>query len=140
MKVKTKDLSGAALDYAVATCEGLPLRLDPMGFRRDAPKSSQAGWWVWDEKPGVLKMVTQLVGKDYSPSTNWAQGGPIIEIKRIDVISDPNGSAGWMGRNYVDWREVQRFGATPLEAAMRCYVSATYGEELDIPDELMEKA
>ncbi len=72
----------------------------------------------------------------FTPSTNWAQGGALIERERIDVISDPNGTAGWLGRNYVNQTIVALYGPTPLVAAMRCLVASRLGDEVEIPDEL----
>jgi hypothetical protein len=53
MPMKTSELTGAALDWAVAKCEGVLMRWE---------RSTH------DEAP-----------LEYSPSTDWAQGGPIIE-------------------------------------------------------------
>ena len=36
-------------------------------------------------------------------------------------------------------REVVMQAATPLIAAMRCYVASKLGEEVDVPDELITK-
>ena len=99
--MKTSELTGAALDWAVAKCEGY--RLD-------------------------------LVPEDgYTPSTDWAQGGPIIEREVIDLVS-PLGcpTTSWVasrGRIYAN-------GPTPLMAAMRCYVASKLGDEVEVPDEL----
>ena len=51
--MKTSEMTGAALDWAVAKCEG--------------KKDTDFGWW-WD---------------DFKPSTDWAHGGPIIEREGI---------------------------------------------------------
>ena len=51
--MKTSELQGAALDWAVAKGEK---------------------HMVWTDEP--LRLPT---GEPYSPSTDWAQGGPIIE-------------------------------------------------------------
>jgi hypothetical protein len=53
MKVKVSELQGAALDWAVAKCKGM------------VPNST----------------ILQKFFKEYTfkPSTDWAQGGPIIE-------------------------------------------------------------
>jgi hypothetical protein len=65
-------------------------------------------------------------------STDWAEGGLIIEQERIDVRWQPlqNGS-------FV-WRTILADGSTPLIAAMRCYVALNLGDEVDVPDELMD--
>jgi len=69
----------------------------------------------------------------WSPSTDWGQGGPIIERECIDIeftdkphkrpaccatINSPDDGAG-VG-----------YGATPLIAAMRAFVMATFGSEV----------
>jgi len=85
-------------------------------------------------------------GKTYQPSTNWAQGGPIIEREGIDVSCVNTGlwSAKWWANNSgMVKNPAQRFkqniqtdGPTPLIAAMRCYVASKLGDEIDIPEEL----
>jgi hypothetical protein len=53
--MKTSELTGAALDWAVAKCEGKVFDLSPDGYYT------------------------------YKPSRNWALGGPIIERERINL-------------------------------------------------------
>ena len=102
MKINTSELTGAALDWAVARCEG-----------------------------GVGG--NQLLGAWYAPSTNWSQGGPIIERAHIGLWSEGydweakiNSSGQWL----AEWDEY------PLIAAMRCYVASKMGDEVEIPEEL----
>ncbi len=71
-------------------------------------------------------------------STDWAQGGPIIEREWLDVTPWPNESD-----EDLRWQCVQHdstdclcFGPTPLIAAMRCYVASKLGDEVEIPEEL----
>ena len=74
-------------------------------------------------------------------STSWAQGGPIIEREGITI--DSFESHHWQ-RSFAtkvlkdEKRVIQGNGPTPLIAAMRCYVAATLGEEVDIPEELVK--
>lgn len=110
--MRTSDLVGAALDWVVAKCEGYETLMHR----------------------GELN--TLFTDNGWKPSTNWAQGGPIIERERIDCISDPNGSAGWLGRNYVNQKIIALYGSTPLIAAMRCYVASKLGDEIEIPEGL----
>ncbi len=142
MKIKTSELTGAALDWAVAKCEGLPLKLDPMGFRKDAPTSMQAGWWVWDgegQNQVIGHRKTRRSEEDgYSPSSDWAQGGPIIEREGIDICASTRG--GWIATLLVDCEDcevVRGEGETPLIAAMRCYVASRLGNEVDVPEGLV---
>lgn len=109
--MKTSELTGNALDWAVAKCEG----------------------WI-DDCNGWLYQATIKDVEDghYKPSTNWAQGGPIIERERIAV---------WFSKG--DWKSQMRdtsakmHGDTPLIASMRCYVASKLGDEVEIPDELL---
>jgi hypothetical protein len=119
---KTSELTGAALDWAVAKCEG--------------PNSVAACYYDEDDLPMCRDEAQHM---EWQPSTNWAQGGPIIERERIDVNSKINA-----GDDIDEWRAVKgigaktkaRYGPTPLIAAMRCYVASKLGDEVEIPEEL----
>ena len=90
--------------------------------------------------------MTKALG-EYKPvsvpaySTDWAQGGPIIERERIDVFwqSHQHAWVGSMSRgsNKIGFRHLQ-YGNTPLIAAMRCYVASKLGDEVDVPTELTQ--
>ncbi len=69
-------------------------------------------------------------------STDWAQGGPIIEREQINIrVSTVGGE--WVGFTDNGWGvEGWSTGQTPLIAAMRCYVAAKLGDDINIPDEL----
>ena len=99
--MKTSELTGAALDWAVAKCEGISVR---NGFDDNCPEYS----------------------------TDWAQGGPIIERERIEIVFN-----GEVWDAYDHLRHIPEEGSTPLIAAMRCYVAATLGVEVDVPAELL---
>jgi len=73
----------------------------------------------------------------YTPSTDWAQGGPIIEREKISIELKPHGY--WMASyqyNYADEKRFLTLGDTPLIAAMRCYVASKLGDEVGIPGEI----
>jgi hypothetical protein len=64
-------------------------------------------------------------------SEDWALAGPIIEHEKIDLQF----SGVWMAeimelRGNVNYVKASAYGPTPLIAAMRCYVSSVYGEEV----------
>lgn len=67
-------------------------------------------------------------------STNWAQGGPIIERECIDLYH----SGTWSAEMVQGEDVIHTEGSTPLIAAMRCYVASQLGDEVDIPNELVE--
>jgi len=130
MKVKTQQLLGAALDWAVAKCEGVD--------------SAAACYYDTDGTPVRLDEAEHA---EWQPTTNWAQGGPIIEREKLCLLFDvendcENDPPGWLAEKEVgpliDGNYLQVFGATPLIAALRCYVASKLGDELEVPDELLK--
>ena len=67
-------------------------------------------------------------------STDWAEGGPIIERERIDIYG--YGGDAWGAEDNLRARQ---YGDTPLVAAMRCYVASKLGEEIDVPEALLNQ-
>ena len=117
--MKTSELTGAALDWAVAKCE---------------PDDTLAIYF--DESTGEpLCHDDWPNNQEYKPSTDWAQGGPIIEREEISV-NWANGQ--WQAHtvNEQDEYEQIEYGPTPLIAAMRCYVASKLGDTVDVPAEL----
>lgn len=116
MKHKISELEGALLDAAVADAMGVP-------------------FWA----PGKIDDHAYMLGDEttepvlWRPSTDWRQGGEIIERERISVqmVATPN----WRAFT-VDAGGVVRgrsAGPTPLVAAMRAYVASRFGEEVELP-------
>ena len=68
-------------------------------------------------------------------STDWAQGGPIIERERISFVSPNEVIDEWEAIHPTQMHN-ESYGPTPLIAAMRCYVASKLGDEVDVPDEL----
>ena len=106
--MKVVDAIGAQLDWMVAKCEG-------------------------DEfvaAPGVNGIGMEYEATRYS--TNWAQGGAIVEREGISIY-----------RMTSDWSAAYnpsgaaQDGPTPLIAAMRCLVAAKLSDEVEVPDELL---
>lgn len=112
-KVKVSELTGAALDWAVAKCEGV-----------------ERTW-------GRSRLKPYEYYKGHAYSSDWAQGGPIIERERIGI--EPWGAGmQWLAQTYNKAGRVlfRQYGLTPLIAAMRCYVASKLGSEIEIPEEL----
>jgi hypothetical protein len=113
--MKTSELMGSKLDWAVATA----LHLNITG----------------------VTSVVYVNRKVFIPSVYWEQGGPIIESERIDVLGMVRGEAGpWTAclrkkDEAPPWRHITE-GPTPLIAAMRCFVASRLGDTVDIPEEL----
>lgn len=120
MKVKTSDLIGPALDWAVARVENLQ---------------------VYTTESGIVRVLLNNLVKVWMPCEDWAQGGPIIDqltrrglrihgmkcrygTDETSVNVDVNGHYAMSGPNI-------------LIAAMRCYVASRLGDEVEIPKELL---
>jgi hypothetical protein len=124
MKIKTNELIDNTLDWAVAKCEGLLL---PDGGNLQ----------IFNKQ---LRAHPAKLGTLYTPSTDWAQGGPIIEREWLDITPWPNESdeeLQWQCKQH-DSIDCVAFGPTPLIAAMRCYVASKLGDEVEIPEELCQ--
>ncbi len=109
--MKTSELIGPALDWAVAKCESEVLGEDLFGL-----------------KPII---AAPLFVQNYKPSTDWSQGGPIIEREKITLVVYWNGL--WVAEPEEAFESV---GETPLVAAMRSFVKSKLGDEVYIPEEL----
>lgn len=124
--MKTAELIGPALDWAVAECEGYVIEWDDV-FED-----------YWLEHGDVRH--TRL--GNYSPSTHWSQGGPIIERECIATYASgacsvaPKNPDYWVAEILDTEEMITQYGPTPLIAAMRCYCCAKLGDEIDIPEEL----
>jgi len=121
VEMKTSELTGPALDWAVAQCEGVA---------------------VEHINDGINRCLLMSMGGRYTPSTDWSQGGPIVERERISVCTEfaTDEWAAWSPAPTLDNAELQRafgYGPTPLIAAMRCYVASKLGDNVDIPEELL---
>ena len=123
MKIKTSNLIGRALDWAVAKCEGYEVDHDFTLAGIFMP-----GWFVQMGSNYWKPLET------YTPSTNWSQGGPIIEQEKIKL--DPR-KGQWEA---TIWNEAEMqnpaYGPMILIAAMRCYCCAKLGDEVEVPDQL----
>jgi hypothetical protein len=129
-EMKTSELTGAALDWAVAQCEGYR---GVESLTKPDPLDDGALEHRWL--------------REYSPSTNWAHGGPLIEREGISVMLSFRDSyaegadakpSGWCARKYQYGvlNEPLSHGPAPLIAAMRCYVASKLGDEVDVPEAL----
>jgi hypothetical protein len=148
--IRTSQLTGAVLDWAVATCEQIAIHIGNGGrITLDREKNPDIRCGEVAAQFGV-----------YSPSTLPEQGKPIIEREGIILVNKPNGEwhaikdtriddrHHWEKNRFTDPTSHQRksrpdqflficAAATPLLAAMRCHVAARLGDEIAVPDELL---
>lgn len=112
MKVKTSELGGRALDWAVWATEKDRRTIQPRkGYTLNIPKFS----------------------------SDWNKCGPLIGLYKVSVTEC---SESWIASIMSDYdREMYaglEQGGSPSIAICRAVVSAKLGDEVEIPDELME--
>jgi hypothetical protein len=127
MRIKTSELSGIQLDWAVAKCEGY------FSTNGQVPE-------YWESPEGVTHFL-KMRNADWHPvhwtlaSIDWAEMGSIIEQNMISIA--PALHEGWEASPWPIDPNALAWGDTPLEAAARCYVASKLGDVVDIPEELV---
>jgi hypothetical protein len=104
--MKASDLTGRALNWAVATCEGY--KGQPEWVARQSNASID-----WDQGGPIIEREGIGFRRGYS---------------------DESGFNGWVAQRWAQDTTVFEEGPTPLIAAMRCYVASKLGDEVDVPD------
>jgi len=146
--IRTNELTGAALDWAVAKCENfdtrnnyrvwVTLENEQVEFDCCADDWEHAYEQAQEAYPDGKIAATDELSK-YTPSTDWAQGGPIIERERISTAYEPSmiydDTCRWKAISAISDNE-HFYGPTLMIAAMRCYVASKLGDEIEIPEEL----
>jgi hypothetical protein len=115
--VSVSELTGAALDWCVAMSIGLVAALynsnDIEYFKDDI----------------------QVYEDGFSPSTNWTQGGPLIDKYHVFLEKFPQSQ--WLAKAYDDeWCRGKSEGPTALIAICRAVVTLKLGKTVEIPEEL----
>lgn len=145
--IKVNDAEGIILDWLAAKCAG---------YLHERP----SGWTVVLPVAGVetTEPVYLPFPKSFSPSTRWAQGGPIKEREGIAtrrskgkwyaMLSDDLGDgerAQWclytfrgVPKGASTSRRCRFEGETELQAAMRCFCCSKLGDIVDVPEELCQ--
>ena len=127
MKIKVQDLTKLQLNWAVATSEEHPKAIDTSGL--DGPVV------ICGFKQKMLHSNRE--GQEwiaYQPSSNWTQGGPIIERENIQwLFGTNNGKRVVIASKFGNCFQ-HSLGPTQLIAAMRCFVENRLGSEVEIPD------
>lgn len=114
MKVKTSELNGTQLDYAVAVSVNVG---EPISH-------------ITSETSFV-----ELKGKHFSPSVSWEQCGPLIEKHSLSLTGSGKINIAVVR---VACGCITQYGDTLLIAFCRALTAAKLGDEVDIPDELID--
>jgi hypothetical protein len=127
VEVKTSDLEfGAALDWAVAQVEKVNVTVN----------GSFSEKVFIGSKKGLIKDL-------YKPSTDWSQGGPLIEKYQLDLTFERKGLVYAYpckddGLPILQSEVYGSFGPTHLVAACRAIVAAKLGDTVSVPAELVK--
>ena len=134
MKVQTSELTGPALNWAVAVVKGI----NPEHIYIQGSGKWQRIYRRLITEEGNLTGRYQT-GPELQFSEMWEAGGPIIEREKIGLVYYPDVNCvthevmpKWIGSIVIH----SVTGPTPLIAAMRCFVLSRLGDEVDIPEEL----
>lgn len=130
IEVKTAELIGPALDWAV----GYSVRDEEYISGHFA--GSREAW-----------AIDWIRSSSYSPSTEWAQGGPLINKYQVALV--PEAHDGLEGTETSDrWYANVYYNAgeeyttdhcdTALIAACRAVVATAFGDTVSVPKELMQ--
>lgn len=132
-KIKIADAPNRVIDWLVAKAEGVQfvLHRGEAAIEEECDPDHHAHEHDFKQ----WKMWTFL-----RYTTDPAQAWPIIEREEISIerFNDFAGSK-WAAEMYDPNREHQHksFGPTSLVAAMRCYCASVYGDEAEVPEELL---
>lgn len=131
--MKTAELAGALLNYWVALAGEEWKHVDTSNTMTLDP--SYKGVLLVTYSDGSQAAILQPNNpmrqdpREFSPSTDWAQGGPIVEREKI--MLHPLTEKKFAPDNWVGWGAGKQYmGPTALIAAMRAYVASKFGDEV----------
>ena len=163
MEIQVSELSGKALDYAVAIAEGTlgqkpPRCFDCKHFEEQSggdgaiyychhPESHHEMEYGWGKAISPVYVVhPNCPISDATPepySLKWELAGPIIEREGICLSPSAGGLNSWVADTPLrptSLADKKRCAGSPLVAAMRCYVAGKLGEIIEIPKTILEDA
>lgn len=121
IEVKTADLVGEALGWAVGKAEGLDVYLEPPGY-------NGVPWRVFARYQGEAIVHT----KRYNPWEDWALAGLLLDKHRISLIyafEEYEALIGMTGSGYHPSSTI---------AVCRAIVATKIGDTVQVPKELMQ--
>ena len=134
VEVKTADLIGPALDWAVVKADGRCLheRIRIVRYNDDSDH------------------ICEDCGKDtymepsrysWKPSTDWSQGGPLIEKYAVKIEHFPSETIASKANARIAMHSTAYWqsGPAPLVALCRAIVAANLGELVSVPEELVQQ-
>lgn len=118
--MKTANLNNAQLDYWTERAEGTPA--NELEIREVPRTDNRICVRVMRQRDGILGVALEV----RAPSTNWAQGGPLLErsINQLEHGMTGNWYAKSVGRR-------SGYGDTVLQAVCRAVVHQAYGDNVE---------
>ena len=137
IEVKTAELIGPALDWAVAKALGWNMVRVPSDIDGNNGGEVLAPPYFTND----FKFPPRgAVGQGFFLrrwSTDWSHGGPLIDRHICELVRDQEGYSEpeepWYASCDVFWQ----IGQTPLIAACRAIVAAKFGDAVSVPAELV---
>lgn len=117
--------AGTALDWAVAKAVGKDVTLE-LGFASKTDGSQSSGLYPFDGR------------KPYSPSTNWAQGGPLLAHAELLTISKAGDLSVTQFLGDIGTGSGDSPNNSILESICKAIVAAKFGDAVTVPRELVE--
>jgi len=125
IEVKTANLIGEQLAWAVGKAEGLDVKLAPPVYGNP--------WRVFVRYTGEVTIRDVR----YDPWEDWALGGPLIEKHMVSLHCPQSTDDVWAGWVITDKEEFCQAGDNALIATCRAIVAAQLGDTVQVPKELM---
>lgn len=114
MKIKVSEATNTQLNWLVATALG--------------------------KRPSMfIFQQTGTLAVEHNYSTDWVQGGLIIERESI-CLEERKRMGVWLAYTrclQTSESNLMNYGSTPLIAVMRCFVTSKLGNEVEVPNELV---
>ena len=132
--MKTTVLTGPALNWMALKALGyMPAKWEKRQWGRElvlAPEREFSNQLI--KVPDGYPLTSRA---GFEPSTNWSQGGPIVDRENINITGPRSRRVAQIidadGFNFIG------VASTSLIAAMRCFVASKLGDKVDVPKELM---
>ncbi|CAM3883581.1 hypothetical protein CCOS865_02978 [Pseudomonas reidholzensis] len=127
INVKTKDLVGEALGWAVGKAEGLDLHLAEPGY-------NGVPWRVFARYRATVTERTER----YNPWEDWALGGLLVEKHNVSLHCPQHDGDFWAAWITHDGKDVAQGSELALPAACRAIVAHKLGDTVQVPKELIQ--
>lgn len=144
MKIKVSEASGRVLDYLVAQALGHAVKVRTwQEFTDTLDPVEDADTIAFHREHNSVRISSQGVpGAGWFPvpgySADWTHGGPILQREQINLDQFKGHPCRAHLGTHVQYEHAMFAPeGLPLVAAMRCYVASKLGDEVEVPDELV---